>query len=171
MREFLRRTDRILSAYDGAISVPVARPSDHPDYDPILDGAVSVLAPVMERYAAVELGFKTGLPYRLLNREVSAHWDYGQRPGGQGYAGSLDSLQEARVHNPDLKVFIAHGYTDLVTPFAMSRYLVSQLRPIDGAAPVEVRVYRGGHMMYLRPGSRAQLSSDVRGVYAAGQAR
>ena len=70
-----------------------------------------------------------------------------------------------------MKVFIAHGYTDLVTPFAMSRYLVSQLRPIDGAAPVEVRVYRGGHMMYLRPGSRAQLSSDVRGIYAAAPAR
>ena len=171
MREFLRRTDRILSAYDGAISVPVQRPSDHPDYDPILDGAVSVLAPAMERYAAGELGFKTGLPYRLLNRDAAAHWDYGQRPGRQGYAGSLDSLQDARVHNPALKVFIAHGYTDLVTPFAMSRYLVSQLRPIDGAAPVEVRLYRGGHMMYLRPGSRAQLSSDVRGVYAAAPAR
>ena len=171
MREFLRRTDRILSAYDGAISVPVPRPSDHPDYDPILDGAVSVLAPAMERYAAGELGFKTGLAYRLLNREVSAHWDYGQRPGRQGYAGSLDSLQEARVHNPALKVFIAHGYTDLVTPFAMSRYLMSQLRPIDGAAPVEIRVYRGGHMMYLRPGSRAQLSSDARGIYAAAPMR
>ena len=171
MREFLRRTDRTLSAYDGAISVPVQRPSEHPDFDPILDGAVSVLAPAMERYTAGELGFKTALPYRLLNREVSAHWDYGQKPGRQGYAGSLDSLQDARVHNPALKVFIAHGYTDLVTPFAMSRYLVSQLRPIDGAAPVEVRVYRGGHMMYLRPGSRARLSSDVRGVYAAGPAR
>ena len=171
MREFLRRTDRTLSAYDGAISVPVQRPSEHPDFDPILDGAVSVLAPAMERYAAGELGFKTGLAYRLLNREVSAHWDYGQKPGQQGYAGSLDSLQDARIHNPALKVFIAHGYTDLVTPFAMSRYLVSQLRPIDGAAPVEVRVYRGGHMMYLRPGSRARLSSDVRGVYTAGLAR
>jgi carboxypeptidase C (cathepsin A) len=125
----------------------------------------------MERYAAGELGFKTGLAYRLLNREVSAHWDYGQKPGRQGYAGSLDSLQDARIHNPALKVFIAHGYTDLVTPFAMSRYLVSQLRPIDGAAPVELRVYGGGHMMYLRPGSRAQLSSDVRGVYAAAAAR
>ena len=171
MREFLRRTDRILSAYDGAISVPVPRPSDHPDFDPILDGAVSVLAPAMERYAAAELAFKTGLAYRLLNREASAHWDYGQKPGRQGYAGSLDSLQDARIQNPALKVFIAHGYTDLVTPFAMSRYLVSQLRPIEGAAQIDVRVYRGGHMMYLRPGSRAQLSRDVRGVYAAATAR
>jgi carboxypeptidase C (cathepsin A) len=169
-REYLRQTDRVLSAYDATVSAPAPRPSEHPQFDPILDGAVSVLAPAMASYAANELGFKTGLDYRLLNREVSSHWDFGIKPGQQGYAGSLDSLEEARVRDPALKVFIAHGYTDLVTPFAMSSYLVSQLRPIDGAAPIDVRVYRGGHMMYLRPASRAQLSSDVRGVYAVAQA-
>jgi carboxypeptidase C (cathepsin A) len=166
-REYLHRTGRILSAYDATVSAPAQRPSEHPHYDPILDGAVSVLAPAMASFAANELNFKTGLDYRLLNREVSSHWDFGIKPGRQGYAGSLDRLEEARVRNPALKVFIAHGLTDLVTPFAMSRYLVSQLRPIDGAAPVEVRLYRGGHMMYLRPASRVQLSNDVRGIYAA----
>jgi carboxypeptidase C (cathepsin A) len=65
-------------------------------------------------------------------------------------------------------VLIAHGYTDLITPFTMSRYLVSQLRPIEGATPIDVRVYRGGHMMYLRAASRAQISSDARGIYAGG---
>ncbi len=169
-REYLHRTDRILSAYDATVSAAAPRPSEHLHYDPILDGAVSVLAPAMASYAASELGFKTGLDYRLLNREVSSHWDFGLKPGQQGYAGSLDSLEDARVRNPALKVFIAHGLTDLVTPFAMSRYLVSQLRPIDGAASIDVRVYRGGHMMYLRPSSRAQLSGDVRGMYAAGPA-
>ncbi len=55
------------------------------------------------------------------------------------------------MRNRALKILIAHGYTDLVTPYDVSHYLVSQLRPIEGAAPIEVRVYRGGHMMYLRP--------------------
>jgi carboxypeptidase C (cathepsin A) len=166
-REYLRKTDRILSAYDATVSIPAPRPSEHPYFDPILDGAVCVLAPAMASYAANELGFKTGLEYRLLNREASSHWDFGIKPGRQGYAGSLGSLEQARVRDPALKVFIAHGYTDLVTPFAMSYYLVNQLRPIDGAAPVDIRIYRGGHMMYLRPSSRAQLSRDVRSIYAA----
>ncbi len=170
-REFLHSKDRILSVYDATVSSPAPRPSEHPHYDPILDGAVTVLAPAMASYAASELGFKTGLDYRLLNRETGSHWDFGMKPGQQGYAGSLDALEEARVRNPALKVFIAHGYTDLVTPFAMSRYLVSQLRPIDGAAPIELRVYRGGHMMYLRPASRQQLSHDVQEVYAGGPSR
>ncbi len=164
-REYLHRTGRNLSSYDATVSVPVPRPSEHPHFDPILDGAVTVLAPVMESYAASELGFKTGLEYRLLNKEVSSHWDFGLKPGQQGYAGSLDSLEEARVRDPALKVLIAHGYTDLVTPFAMSNYLISQLRPIDGAAVIGIRVYRGGHMMYLRPESRAQLSNDARSIY------
>jgi carboxypeptidase C (cathepsin A) len=167
-REYLRRTDRNLSLYDATVSVPVPRPSEHPRYDPILDGAVTVLQPAMAKYAANELGFKTSLSYRLLNRAVSSHWDFGLKPGQQGYAGSLDSLEQARVRNPSLKVLIAHGYTDLITPFTMSRYLVSQLRPIEGATPIDVRVYRGGHMMYLRAASRAQISSDARGIYAGG---
>jgi carboxypeptidase C (cathepsin A) len=53
-----------------------------------------------------------------------------------------------------------------VTPFAASRYLIDQLEPIDGAAPVEVKVYRGGHMMYLRAPSRAALTKDARAMYA-----
>ncbi len=170
-REFLRNKDRILSAYDGTVSIPAPRPSAHPPIDPILDGTVSVLAPAMASYAANELGFKTSLEYRLLNKEANTNWDFGNKPNQQGYAGSLDSLEEARVRNPALKIFIAHGYTDLVTPFAMSRYAVSQLRPIEGAAPIEIRVYRGGHMMYLRPSSRAQLSNGARSIYSAPSSR
>ncbi|MGO8952101.1 MAG: S10 family peptidase [Rhodomicrobium sp.] len=166
-REFLRRTDRSLSLYDAAVSIPVPRPSEHSHFDPILDGAVTVLAPAAASYIGNELGFKTGLEYRLLNKEVSGHWDFGLKPGQQGYAGSLDSLEEARVHNPALRILIAHGYTDLVTPYSMSRYLVNHLRPLDGAAPIELRVYRGGHMMYLRPASRTKLSNHARSIYIA----
>ena len=95
-REFLRRTDRSLSLYDAAVSIPVPRPSEHSHFDPILDGAVTVLAPAAASYIGNELGFKTGIQYRLLNKEVSGHWDFGLKPGQQGYAGSLDSLEEAR---------------------------------------------------------------------------
>ena len=170
-REYLRRTDRELSLYDAAVSTPAPRPSERPRFDPILDGAAAVLGPAASSYIGTELGFKTSLEYRLLNRKISAHWDFGLKPGQQGYAGSLGSLEEARMRNPALKILIVHGYTDLVTPFAMSGYLVSQLRPIEGAAPAGIRVYRGGHMMYLRPASRAELSRDARVVYGAAGAQ
>ncbi len=165
-REYLKRNDRSLSSYDATVSVPVPRPSEHSHFDPILDSAVTVLAPAMTAYTAKELGFHTTLDYRLLNRQISGHWDFGIKPGRQGYAGSLDELEQARERNLSLKLLIVHGYTDLVTPYEMSIYLINQLRPIEGAAPIDIRVLRGGHMMYLRPASRAELEKDAQELYA-----
>ncbi len=164
-REYERRNDRALSRYDATVSVPAPQPEDHEHFDPILDGAVTALRPAAINYLRQGLGFRTDIDYRLLNRNASGHWDFGTKPSRQGYAGSLDGLEKARMRNRALKILIAHGYTDLVTPYDVSKYLVGQLRPIEGAAPVEVRVYRGGHMMYLRPASRAELARDARRLY------
>ncbi|HWB46400.1 MAG TPA: peptidase S10 [Hyphomicrobiaceae bacterium] len=163
-QEYLRDNDRQLSSYDAAVSVPIPRGSQA-HHDPILDGAVAVLAPAFTRYARSELGYDTDLEYKLLNRGVSGHWDYGTTPTRQGFAGALDDLQQARVLNNALGVLVVNGYTDLVTPYAMSRYLISQLPPIESARPIELKVYRGGHMMYLRPASRKALSGDAGAFY------
>jgi carboxypeptidase C (cathepsin A) len=165
IRDYERRTDRALSRYDATVSTPAPQPEDHERFDPILDGAVTALRPAAVSYLRQELGFKTDIDYRLLNRSANGHWDFGTKPNRQGFAGSLEDLEKARMRNPALKVFIAHGYTDLVTPYAVSKFLIGQLRPIEGAAPIELRVYRGGHMMYLRPASRAALTADARRVF------
>jgi carboxypeptidase C (cathepsin A) len=162
-RDYIRQHDRAPSAYDGSISAPVPQPSDDADFDPILDAAVTALTPLMVQYARDELGFKTDLPYHLLNRDVNRVWEYGSNR--QGYAGSLDDLQKARTLKPGLKIFIAHGYTDLATPYAASKFLISQLEPIATARPIDLHVYRGGHMMYMRPASRRALTADVRALY------
>jgi carboxypeptidase C (cathepsin A) len=164
VREHQTRRDRVLSRYDGVVSAAVPRRSER-HFDPILDGATAVLAPAFAQYARGELGYRTDLTYELLNRGVSGHWDYGTSPTRQGFAGMLDELQKARTHNPGLGVLITHGYTDLVTPYSVSRYLIDQLAPIDKARPIELKVYRGGHMMYLRPTSRAALTQDARVFY------
>jgi carboxypeptidase C (cathepsin A) len=163
-REYEKRGDRVLSRYDATVSAPVPRRSEI-HFDPILDGAVAVLTPAFAQYARGELGYRTDLEYRLLNREVSGRWDYGTSPTRQGFASALDELQKARTHNPALGVLITHGYTDLVTPYGVSQYLIDQLAPLEGARPVELKVYRGGHMMYLRPASRRALAQDARTFY------
>lgn len=167
-RSWLRSHDRLLSLYDGSVSIPVPRPaSEHHHTDPILDKATVVLTPAFVSYARTELGYRSDLEYHLLNRGVGGKWDFGTSASRQGYAGSLDELQEARTLRPALRVLIVGGYTDMVTPFAASRFLVDQLDPIDGAATVEVKAYRGGHMMYLRAPSRQALAADARATYAA----
>jgi carboxypeptidase C (cathepsin A) len=64
-------------------------------------------------------------------------------------------------------VLVTHGYTDLVTPYGVSQDLIDQLAPLDGARPIALKVYRGGHMMYLRPASRRALSEDARAFYVS----
>ncbi|MBO0740631.1 MAG: peptidase S10 [Hyphomicrobiaceae bacterium] len=162
--EYEARGDRVLSRYDGTVSVPVPR-RGNVHFDPILDAAVTALTPAFTHYASAELGYHTDLEYHLLNRTVSGRWDFGTSPTHQGFAGALGELQMARAQHPALGALIAHGYTDLVTPYAVSQYLVDQLAPLEGARPVELKLYRGGHMMYLRPSSRRAFAQDTRGFY------
>jgi len=62
-------------------------------------------------------------------------------------------------------VLIAAGYTDLITPYMAPAYLVKQLPPLEGAAPITIEDYAGGHMLYLRPDSRRALKDDVEAMY------
>ncbi|HLC07825.1 MAG TPA: hypothetical protein VJK06_00905, partial [Methyloceanibacter sp.] len=83
----------------------------------------------------------------------------------QGYAGVIDDIQEARAANPNLAIMIASGYTDLITPYFVPSYLVGQLPELQGARPIMVENYAGGHMLYTRPDSRRDLRKDVEAVY------
>jgi carboxypeptidase C (cathepsin A) len=164
--EYEAHGERVLSRYDGTVSVPVPRRGNI-HFDPILDAAVTALTPAFTHYANAELGYRTDLEYQLLNRSVSGRWDFGTSATHQGFAGALGELQMARAQIPTLGILIAHGYTDLVTPYAVSQYLVDQLSPLEGARPVELKLYRGGHMMYLRPASRRAFTQDARSFYGS----
>ena len=156
-----------LSLYDGTISTADIAPASPRDRtpDPVLDRSVPVVTSAFVHYVRDDLNYRTDVSYRLLNREVGHKWDYGAGAGSQGYAGVLDDLQEARSLNPELKVLIVNGYTDLVTPFMTSRYLVGQLPTLPGAEPIRIETYEGGHMMYLRPASRHRLKEDAASLY------
>jgi carboxypeptidase C (cathepsin A) len=131
----------------------------------VLDSTVPLWTGAFVQYARDELGYKTDATYRLLNREIRSKWDFGTRPTRQGYAGVLDDLQDARATNRSLQVLIAAGYTDLITPYLAPSYLVNQLAPLEGASPITVEDYAGGHMLYLRPDSRRALKEDAEAMY------
>lgn len=167
-KEFARKSGRILSLYDGTVdTADLAPQSSRPlTPDPVLDRSVPVVTSAFVDYVRNELNYRTPVSYRLLNRETSRKWDYDI--SGQGYAGVLDDLQEARALNPHLEVLIAQGYTDLVTPYAAALYLIGQLPTLPQTSPIHMRVYEGGHMMYLRPDSRRALKQDAAELYGEG---
>ena len=167
IKEFDRAHGQVLSRYDGSVSGPDPNPeSSSPNGpDPVLDSTAPLWTSAFVAYAQDELNFKTDASYRLLNREVRNKWDFGTSPTHQGYAGVLDEIEEARALNPRLEVLIASGYTDLITPYLVPTYLVSQLPPLAGARPITVKNYAGGHMLYLRPDSRRDLRRDIEPIY------
>jgi carboxypeptidase C (cathepsin A) len=167
IKEFDRAGGQVLSRYDGSVGGPDPNPASAWPHgpDPVLDATVPLWTGAFVQYAQEQLGYKTDMSYRLLNREVRGKWDFGTRPTRQGYAGVLDDIQEARASNRALEVFIATGYTDLITPYLAPIYLVNQLPPLEGASPIEVETYAGGHMLYLRPETRRALKVDVEAMY------
>jgi carboxypeptidase C (cathepsin A) len=166
-REYDRAGARVLSRYDGTIDGPDPDPASPRagGPDPLLERAAPTWTSAFVGYVREELGYRTDITYRLLNRDIAGRWDYGTTPNRQGHAGVLDDLQAGRTLNPALQVLVATGFADLVTPYLATRYLLGQLPPLAGAAPVTFRTYRGGHMMYMRAGSRRALAEDSRALY------
>ena len=167
IKEFDRTHGQVLSRYDGSVSGPDPNPASEWPHgpDPVLDATAPLWTSAFIQYAGSELDFHTDQPYRLLNRDVRNKWDFGTSPTRQGFADVIDDIQEARANNPSLQVLIAGGYTDLITPYFATAYLVNQLPPLTGAAPIEVKTYLGGHMLYMRPQTRAALKEDAKVLY------
>lgn len=159
----------VVSHYDGAQAAPDPFPesASAEGGDPILDGYTQALGAAFVAYARDELGFKTDMTFMLLNREVSGKWEWN---GGQG-AGRVQAsvsrdLREALALNPGFRVLVAHGRSDLVTPYAASRYVLEHLPP-NLAGRTQLKTYWGGHMFYLRPDLRREFTADAEAFYRA----
>jgi carboxypeptidase C (cathepsin A) len=167
-KEFLRGESRILSSYDGAVSAP----DPHPESlalradDPVLDGTRPAFTGAMLAYLRDELGFRSDQPYRLLVGEISRRWDWSVRSPWSSL-GASDDLRAALSLNPRFHGLVAHGMTDLQTPYMTSRYVVDHLPEMGESPRLTVKLYRGGHMMYLRLAMRRQLHGDVAEMYQA----
>ncbi len=98
------------------------------------------------------------------------HWDWrGGRGGSFRALGASDALRRALALEPRLRVMIAHGVTDLQTPYMMSRYIKDQM-PTALGDRIALKLYAGGHMLYLHESSRRRLAADAKTFYAAAAA-
>ncbi len=169
VREIRRPENEVVSVYDGTIARPAVGDAPRGDAgDPLLQPAAAAFGAAFNAYAADALGYHTDRPYRVLAREVAQEWDWQEtrREGAPGLA--MESLQAALLDHPGMRVLIASGCTDLVTPYLGARWLVDQLELPDATRQaIYLRRYEGGHMMYLRPASRRALAGGAAQVYLA----
>jgi len=159
------RSGKVVSRYDLDFAIddpfPEARGARGPD--PILDGVARAYGGAFANYARNELGYQTEVTYKLLAGDVTGHWDWGN--GGGGQAGVDSELRVLLSFDPHFRLLIAHGMTDMVTPYAESRYVLDHLPPAGSPGRTQLKLYRGGHMFYLNAQSRRTFSNDAAGVY------
>ena len=163
-----RRDDKqVLSRYDASVAGLDPYPeSANTRSDPVYDGLRTVLAAAVQDHFTAMLGIKTDHTYRVSTGDLLRQWNWrsGVRGSG-GYAGAADSLREALADNPQLKVTVAHGMTDLVTPYLASRFVLDRLPSSLTDGRIAFNLSAGGHMMYLRAVSRARLHADAARLY------
>ena len=141
--------DRVVTPYDAAYSVADAFPEAATDRndDPILDGYTRAYGSAFAAYARDELGFKTEMTYTLLNEEVNRRWEWNGGHDGQGRAAASAErdLRDLLSVIPKFRLMVAHGYSDTLTPYGFTRYVLDHLPPCARRGP------RGSQALSWRP--------------------
>lgn len=166
-REIGADEGRVASAYDTGITGwdpdPAATFSGFED--PLLTAMQAPLTSAMIELYGAKLNYRVpDLRYELLNGAVSRSWGWGS---GRMAPESLGALRGVMALDGNLRVLVAHGFTDLVTPYFTSQLLIDQLPAFGGDRRIDLAVYPGGHMFYSRPDSRAAFHKDASDLYAA----
>ena len=163
---FLRERDhgRVGSPYDATVTAADPFPSAANDNspDPILDGLRGPVTGAMLELFRTRLNWAPeGAParqYQLLNEAVAREWDYGR---GGHRPEVLTDLRQYLSLDPTARVLVAHGLTDLVTPYYADKLLLDQVPETAPPGRLRFQVYGGGHMFYGRDASRAGLHGDA----------
>jgi carboxypeptidase C (cathepsin A) len=170
---FLRELDRdkglVGSPYDGNVASFDLNPDEARSRAPdaVLEAITAPLTSAMLDHYVGELNWRPEGRYFLLNDEVARRWNYGP---GRGDRESVRELRSALALDPRLKVIVAHGFTDLVTPYFETKLLLDQLPAFGDPTRVKLELYPGGHMFYSRDASRADLREAVRNMVEVRQA-
>ncbi len=161
---------KVVSPYDAAYSVADAYPESPygQNDDPILDGYTRAYGSAFAAYARNDLGFKTEMTYSLLNTEVNRRWEWNGNRGGdaRALASVSTDLRDLLSVIPSFRLMIAHGYSDALTPYGASRYVIDHMPPELANGRASLKVYRGGHMFYTQIPSRQAMAADARAFYA-----
>ena len=165
-REVGRGEGRVASAYDPAVTGwnPDPTAAFARFEDPVLTAVQAPLASAMVDHLQRTLAWRVpDLRYEVLNGAVNRAWRWGS---GREAPEVVSNLREVLALDGRLRVMVAHGASDLVTPYFASKLILDQL-PAFGGERVQLQVFPGGHMFYSRAASRAAFRRAAADLYAA----
>jgi carboxypeptidase C (cathepsin A) len=119
----------------------------------------------MREYLGKILNHEPRPIYRISHFEQARHWRWNNGPYG---VESLSRLRQALDADKGMRVLIAHGTSDLTTPYYATKVLSAQ---IDAGQPsrLDFKLYGGNHVFYTREASRKALRADAQAFFEHGQ--
>ncbi|GEP04720.1 S10 family peptidase [Methylobacterium oxalidis] len=166
-REIDRRAGRVASAYDTGVTGWDPEPNaPHSGFeDPLLTAIQAPLTSAMIDLYGKRLNWRVpNMRYELLSGAVNRGWSWG---GGRSAPESVGALRGVLALDGNFRVLVAHGFTDLVTPYFTSKLIIDQMPSYGPEKRLSLAVYPGGHMFYSRPDARAAFRQDVSDLYAS----
>lgn len=125
-----------------------------PDYNAELTSWLHAFTPAANYYFQEYLGLKTDLKYKVFG-DV--------RPWKRKNENTGEMLRQAMAMNENLNVMVQSGYYDGATTYYNAKYT---LRHLDHSGKLkdrmELKLYKSGHMMYLRKEDLETANNDLR---------
>lgn len=165
-KELLRKEGKTIGTLDSRY---LGEEGDHAAEGPTLGdpssyGIDAAYTAALNDYFSRTLKIKIDRPYFTSNRTIGGKWNW--RPVAEGsywepsYVNVARSLGESMRRNKDLRVMVANGYYDLITPFLDAEHTFA--RHDIPKERVEMTYYEGGHMMYNHRPDFEKLVMDIR---------
>ncbi|RZS95234.1 S10 family peptidase [Cecembia calidifontis] len=165
-KELLRKEGKTIGTLDGRyLGEEGDQTADRPTLgDPSSYGIDAAYTAALNDYFARTLKVQMDRPYLTSNGSIGSKWNWRPVPEGAywepSYVNVARSLGESMRRNKDLKVLVANGYYDLITPFLDAEYTFARHDiPMER---VKMTYYEGGHMMYNHRPDFEKLVRDIR---------
>ncbi len=161
-KELLRAEGKSVGLLDGRYAQDeLDRVAEQPDNDPFGAKTGAIYIALFQSYLRNDL--KVDFERRYIGESDQAERQW-KRPGrsDNAFAGYVDvtgSLAQGTKDNAALRIFCAAGYQDLTTSYFATEYMLRH-SGIDPAR-MTIKLYDGGHMMYLYQPSEQALSDDL----------
>ena len=170
-KELLRDEGRVVGRLDSRYTAEEGDDTaDSPRLGDAASNAISsAYTAAFNDHLSRRLGLTPTRPYLTSNGNVGRNWNYRPVPEGSSwepsYVNTSRALSAALRRNSDLRVLVANGYYDLVTPFFDAQYTLGRHEILRDR--ITMIYYGAGHMMYTREADFDALMDDIRGFYTA----
>lgn len=165
-KELLRAEGKAIGTLDGRY---LATETDKAAEGPVLGDPASYMTgaaytAVFNDYLLRDLKVTVDRPYLTSASGMGGSWNWKPVPDGAywepSYVSTARALSEAMHRNTQMKVMVANGYYDLITPFFDAEYTFA--RHNFPQERIEMTYYEAGHMMYNRQEDFDALAKDIR---------